>query len=99
MGLKSCSDEDLLEELSRRVRVRADRDERLGFKHCDECSHFEAFKGLVTENIPETFNPCTKGNTMSFRVPKAYGDVWGFYRRVCSDRARRPSVSEDAKHE
>lgn len=84
--LKRFSDEDLLEELSRRQRLRVERDERLEFKPCDSCANFKPWRDA--ETMPEGYNPCVKGHKMSFRLFESspYESDWGHYRRVCGDR-------------
>lgn len=85
--LKGFSNEQLLEELSRRQRIRDERDERAAFQPCDECANFVNW--TKASDPPDNYNPCSKGHVMKFRMPEG-GDPrpgeWGFYRRVCADR-------------
>lgn len=56
---------------------------------CDDCTHF---RHATSES--DQRNPCTRGHTMSFRVPEEFNytnpEAWGFYRRNCGDWCRRP---------
>lgn len=91
--LKGFSDEQLLEELCRRQRVRLERDERLAFQPCDECKHF-VFWVNADSDPPDNYNPCSKGHKMKFRMPEGYNQhpsEYGFYRRVCAHRQPRES--------
>ena len=94
--LKNFSDDRLLEELVRRRNVRADRDERMPLKLCDECRHFDAKE--VRRDVWE----CKKGHQMKFRMPEG-GDPkpgeWGFYRRVCPDRAPADQITAESETE
>lgn len=82
--LAKFSTDALLEELARRRRVRS---ERQPIAHwCEDCKHFKFW--TAKSDPPDTYNPCSKGHTMSFRQPEDYGDEMGYYRRVCADRAR-----------
>jgi hypothetical protein len=89
--LKKFSDEDLLEELCRRQRVRVERDERLAFRPCDDCANFIYWD--KEGDPPGDYNACKKGHEMKFRMPEGGGDPkpseYGFYRRVCADRTPR----------
>lgn len=86
--LKRFSDEQLLEEMVRRQRVRDERNERLAFQPCDECKNFVFWR--ADGDPPDDYQPCSKGHQMKFRMPSGhnpYQEDWGFYRRICADRA------------
>lgn len=88
--LKGLSDEELLEELCRRQRVRTERDERLAFKPCEECKHYVFW--IKGGDPPTDYNGCAKGHEMKFRMPTSgdpRSEEYGFYRRVCGDREPR----------
>lgn len=96
--LRNFSDEALREELARRQRKRGERDERDPFKPCDECAHFIPWS--ADYDAPEDYNPCGKGHAMTFRVPEYVLDYdWGYYRRVCRDRAPRPTPPQSSAHD
>ncbi len=77
--IRSLTDDELIEELARRRNV-AKKENPI--EHwCHDCSHFK-----TKENCNDTYNPCSKGHRMSFRVPDWDYDDFGFYRRVCPDR-------------
>ena len=88
-SLKSFSTAQLLEELARREEARARR--KPVDDWCDDCRHFVpwgSLKGPRSE-MPDDYNPCSKGHQMSFREPETMADCYGnsgFYRRVCVDR-------------
>lgn len=53
---------------------------------CDDCAHF-----CYSKRESDTANNCQKGHAMQFRVPEdSPYEPFGFYRRVCADRAARP---------
>lgn len=80
------STDELLAEIVRRRNARVSR---RPIVRCDQCQHF---KTSETRYDDDTYNPCSKGHEMSFRMPEAddgppdSNDDWGFYRRVCADR-------------
>jgi hypothetical protein len=81
--LKGFSDEQLLEEIVRRQRVRSERDERVAFVACEDCANFIFWK--KTGDPPKDYQPCSKGHEMKFRMPDGYNDTpesYGHYRRV-----------------
>lgn len=84
-GLAAFSEDELMAELVRRRNARADR---RPIVQCDRCKHF---KTSETRYDDDTYNPCSKGHAMSFRMPDdgPSDSDWGFYRRVCADRARQ----------
>ena len=50
--------------------------------YCDECENF------VPHQAPsENYNPCRLKHRMKFKSPQDYGDSFGFYRSVCTDRS------------
>lgn len=71
--------DELLAEIVRRRNARVDR---RPIVPCDQCQHF---KTSETRYDDDTYNPCSKGHVMSFRMPDS-NDDWGHYRRVCADR-------------
>jgi len=83
-ALKTFTDAELIEELSRRTIA---RDRERARSWCDDCANFGAWEGVT--KMPKNFNPCRKGHEMQFQEPHGYGDDpnWGFYRLVCADRA------------
>lgn len=87
-GLRNYSDEDLLEEMCRRQRVRLERDSRVDFRSCEECANFVFWTKEM--DPPDEYNACRKGHKMSFRMPEWPHDPdAGFYRRICIDRTPR----------
>lgn len=86
----------LLEEISRREQQRA---ERKPVKHwCEDCKNFRFW--TKNSDPPDTYNPCSKGHKMSFRVPETMSDVdndSGYYRRICTDRAGMGKRSEEPR--
>lgn len=92
-GLRNYSDEDLLEEMCRRQRVRLERDLRVDFRPCEDCVNFVFWtKGM---DPPDTYNACRKGHKMSFRMPEhPHDEDSGFYRRYCFDREPRPAEQQ-----
>jgi len=79
--LREATEDELLEELTRRRNAR--QTTRVS-KFCDTCANFATKVGA-----DDSYNPCTKGHTMSFQMPEGYPDAdedWGFYRRICADR-------------
>lgn len=90
MSLSDYTDEDLLEELAGRERRRR---ERAPIKPCDECRNFKAWDTAAGTPLDD-YNPCQKEHRMSFKEPDSPTTYdWGFYRRVCADRAMR--IPED----
>ena len=92
--LRRFRTEQLIEELARRANAEpVERPEHW----CHDCLHFVAWNERPrTGEMPEDFNPCTKGHTMRFIAPKDYGDEYGHYLRVCADRLL---PSSDPNHE
>lgn len=83
IALRDYSDAALIEELARRQN---ERDKKSMPEHwCDDCRNFKVFAGKG--EMPDNYNPCSKGHKISFRAPDDYGEEYGFYRRVCTDRA------------
>jgi len=81
-GLSSFTTQELLTEIERRIEVKRDR---TPIKPCDECAYFVPWSNI--SECPKTYNPCSKGHSMSFRLPKDYQSTdWGFYRPGCKDR-------------
>lgn len=82
--LASFTDEQLLEELIRRRNARTVATP----KHwCHDCRNFVAWDEVRRKGeMPDDFNPCTKGHEMKFIVPQEIGDEHGFYLSVCADR-------------
>jgi hypothetical protein len=81
-------DDWLLEELIRRRNAEPVAKP----KHwCHDCAHWKAWNEVPREGqMPDSFNPCTKGHTMQFVVPQEIDDEHGFYRHVCADREESP---------
>lgn len=83
MPLKDYTEVELIEELARRA---ANREKSKPKKWCSNCSNFKCWKG-VGNDVPEEYNPCTKGHKMSFAMPEyETDDDYGFYRGICADR-------------
>lgn len=88
MNLSGYSDDDLIEELARR---RNARERNTAVEHyCEDCIYFRLFKGRG--DPPINYDPCSRGHKPKFRAPAEYGDEYGFYRRVCPDRAEAPCM-------
>lgn len=88
MSLDRYTDQELMDELLNR---RLDREEgEEGRVYCDDCKHFKCW--TKRGEVPEDYNPCSKGHTMRFHMPEGWEDPHGggYFRRVCSDRADRP---------
>jgi len=82
--LGKFSNAQLLEELGKREEARS---RRKPIKHwCDDCKNFKPWSRPQSEDVPDDYNPCSKGHKMTLRVPESYTDDWGLYRRVCKDR-------------
>lgn len=88
--LAGFSKSQLLEELARREKR---SNERKPIDHfCEDCRYFK----FCDRDMPDDHNCCTKGHKMSFRMPEGYDFTdYGFYRRVCPDRAPREEVPDD----
>lgn len=81
--LADFSDDELWEEFLRRRN--GDNDGRRDdIRFCDACEHFVAWS--ESDDPPKTYNPCSFGHDLSFRLPVGYSDELGFFRRVCPDR-------------
>jgi hypothetical protein len=78
--LAAFSSDELLAEIVRRRNAKASR---RPIVRCDQCQHFK-----TSETADDKYNPCSKKHVMSFRMPEhETDDDYGFYRRVCEDRA------------
>ena len=81
---KEFSTDELLKEIVRRRNARISR---RPIVKCEECQHFKP-----SEKANDAYNPCSKGRTMSFRMPEAddgppdQNSDWGFFLRCCPDR-------------
>ncbi len=85
-NLKQFSTDDLLAEIVRR-RNAEQLDSPVQF--CESCTNF-----VPDPKSPDTYNPCSKGHKMQFKIPEGYDfDNYGFYRRVCADRAHLVDVA------
>lgn len=92
MRLSSFSDDELIEELARRRNAR-ERNTTIE-RFCEDCTHFRLFTGRG--DPPVNYDPCSRGHKPSFRAPAEYGDEYGFYRRVCADRAEAPCTNSNS---
>jgi hypothetical protein len=85
--LRGFTTSQLIEELARRQ----NDDQRTEPEHwCEDCRNFVAWDAradAANKDMPLDYNPCTKKHTMRFRMPKEIGDAYGFFMRVCADRA------------
>lgn len=90
MNLSTVSEELLIEELARRVRMRA-RTKPDDVPYCEECVHFRYFTG--DKYMPKNYNPCGLGHPLAFQAPEddnaALSGDFGFFRAVCEDRGAR----------
>ena len=86
MRLRQFSRHQLIEELARRANeAPTAKPERW----CHDCTHFVAWLDQdppKRRDMPDGYNPCTKGHTMRFMAPEEIDDEYGFYRPVCTDR-------------
>ena len=93
-GLAAFSTDELLAEIvRRRNEQRAVEDESLPW--CHDCAHFKAWTKDM--NPPSSYNPCAKRHRMEFKEPEAWQspESFGFFRRVCSDRAALDEAPEN----
>lgn len=83
--LRKFGTDQLIEELARRH----NKAPVAKPKHwCHDCDHFVAWNDKPRKGeMPDAFNACTKGHTMKFVAPEDFDDEYGFYLRVCADRA------------
>jgi len=76
--------DELLAEIVRRRNARV---ARRPIVKCEECQYFKP-----SEKADDSYNPCSKGHKINFRMPEAddgpsdSNDDWGFYRSCCPDR-------------
>ena len=86
MSLDNYTDQALMDELlNRRFEREQGHD---GVRYCVECTRFVPWQ--KRSDPPDTYNPCSAGHKMNFRMPEEWEGPhgeYGFYRRICSDRA------------
>lgn len=83
--LHTVTDEELVEELARRMNSRDAEDIE---RWCNDCGHFKPWKEIPRVEMPDSYNPCSKKHVMKFYAPKPHDgpDVSGYYLQVCPDR-------------
>lgn len=93
LKLRAYSTNQLVEELARR----ANGCETKAPEHwCHDCTHFVSWNDQdppPRRNMPDTYNPCTKGHKMRFMAPEEIDDEYGFYLPVCADRDMRDGTA------
>jgi hypothetical protein len=89
--LRGFTRAELLQELVRR--------ENEGSKEscvpwCHDCRLFSPWDSSKAHlEMPQDYNPCSKGHVMNFVAPDDFGADCGFYRNVCLDRVDTGSES------
>ena len=85
MKLRDYSTAQLIEELARRANG---RETKRPEQWCHDCSHFVVWADgrMPNKQMPDSYNPCTKGHEMRFVAPEEIDDEYGYYLPVCDDR-------------
>jgi hypothetical protein len=83
--LRKFGTDQLIEELARRQNAAPVAKPE---HWCHDCDNYVAWNDKPRKGeMPDSFNACTKGHTMKFVAPEDFDDEYGFYLRVCADRA------------
>lgn len=94
--LEQFTTDDLLAEIVRRRNLMPKSSEK---SYCDGCKNFRPW--LKREDAPEDYNACSRGHQMTFHGPRFNDDPsssdWGFFRRVCEDRAMMTETEAKAQ--
>ena len=81
--LSKFSSEELRMELARRDVRREQQSRHRAW--CHDCAFFEVWPG-EPKDLPQDYNPCSKGHPVKFVAPECEGEEHGFYSVGCVDR-------------